>query len=64
MDGGWVRFLLALSVVILDEVLQQVHPLFGLDLVHLDQVLLRRRDAYRTQKSQKSRLKSCTWQLT
>ena len=33
-------FLLALSVVILDEVLQQVHPLFGFDLIHLDEVLL------------------------
>lgn len=34
------QFLLALSVVILDEVLQQVHSLLGLDLVDFDQILM------------------------
>lgn len=35
-----VTVLLALSVVILDEVLQQVHPLLGFNLIHFDQILL------------------------
>lgn len=34
------QFLLALSVVILDEVLQQVHSLLGLNLVDFDQILM------------------------
>ena len=32
-------YLLALCVVILDEVLEKVHSLLGLDLVDFDQVL-------------------------
>lgn len=31
--------LLALRVVILDEILQQVHTLFGLDLVDFNEIL-------------------------
>lgn len=39
---GWrPRLLLALSVVILDEVLQEVHALFGVYLINFDQILRR-----------------------
>lgn len=37
--GGGSRLLLALSVVILDEVLQEVHTLFSVYLVDFDQIL-------------------------
>lgn len=36
---GRGRYLLALRVVILDQVLEEVHAFFGLDLVDFDQVL-------------------------
>lgn len=39
------RFSLALSVVIFDEVLQEVHSLLRLDLVDFDQILFGHRGA-------------------
>jgi len=37
--GGLRGYLLALCVVILNQVLQEVHSFLGLDLIYFDQVL-------------------------
>lgn len=57
---GLRRHLLALCVVILNQVLQEVHSFLGLDLIYFDQVLQRRgKNRCRVQKQQKVELFSC-----
>lgn len=41
--GGLRWYLLALCVVILNQVLEEVHSLLGLDLIYFDQVLQRKK---------------------
>ena len=43
-SGGLRWYLLALSVVILNQVLEEVHSFLGLDLIYFDQVLQSKRE--------------------